>query len=473
MNRLFGFHDKEFYKLLIKLALPMTLQYFISSSLYFVDNIFVGMLGEKQAAAIYAANSIYAVMNVSCFGLVSGCMIFYSQYWGDRDVHGMRRVMGINLIGICLITFTFLSVMQATPESLLRFFSQDPEVLAYAKSFVRISSIGYVPNMLAFTFGAALRSCNKVRLPMISSAIALCVNTFLNWTLIFGHLGMPRLELAGSGIATLTASLIDLTIVLSVTYGKKLPAAAKIREMFFDRRLLKKVLGRAIPVLVIEIFWALGGIFLFPVFIGAKTDVFPNSDILAALSLYTVTDRFSFVLFLGICNAIAVIIGNKIGAGEEDKAYLYGKRMLALGPIIGIIIAGLAIAARPLVVSIYPNYSDAVKGLGMDFMLIAACAVPFIVYNFFMLVGVLRAGGDTRFCMIMDIGGMYLISIPLVILAVYVFDIPVQAAFAIYFVGELVKIFFTTPRFKSRKWIVNLVRPDKPEPPGAELQAEN
>lgn len=464
LNRLFGFHDKEFYRLLFKLALPITLQYFISSSLYFVDNIFVGLLGPKEAAAIYAANSIYAVMNVCCFGLVSGCMIFYSQYWGDKDVRGVRQVMGINLIGVFIITSTFLVIMQTTPESLLSLFSRDPEVLKYAKSFVRVSSIGYIPNMLAFTFGAVLRSCNKVRLPMISSGIALGINTFLNWLLIFGNLGMPRLELRGSGIATLISAIVDLTIILSVTYIQKLPAAAKPRDMRFNAHLLKRVMARAMPVFIIELFWSLGGIFLFPVFIGAKANnIYSNSDILAALSLYTVTDRLAFVLFMGLCTAIAVIIGNKIGASEEDKAYLYGKRMLALGPVIGIAIAGLVIAVRPLVVSIYSQYSPAVKGLGMDFMMIAALAVPFIVYNFFMLVGVLRAGGDTRFCMIMDIGGMYLVSIPLVIVMVYAFNVPVQVAFAVYYAGEIVKIFFTTPRFRSKKWIVNLVRPEKME----------
>jgi putative MATE family efflux protein len=454
LNRLFGFNDKDFYKLLIKLALPITLQYFISSSLYFVDNIFVGLLGPKEAAAIMAANSIYGVMNVSCFGLVSGCMIFYSQYWGKKDVLGLRRVMGINVIGVLILTATFLIMMQVMPVQLLSLYSKDPEVIGYARQFVSVSSFGYIPNMLAFTFGAVLRSCNKVRLPMISSGIALATNTFLNWVLIFGNLGMPKLGLRGSGIATLISALIDVTIILSVTYRMKLPAAAKPSEMRFDRTLLKKVFARAMPVFVIELFWSIGGVSLFPIFIGAM-----GTDALAAMSLYTVTDRLSFVLFLGLCNATAVIIGNKIGANEEDKAYLYGKRILALGPVIGIIIAALVIAIRPVVVSIY-NYPAAVQNLAMDFMLIAALAVPFIVYNFFMLVGVLRAGGDTRFCMIMDIGTMYLLQIPLVILAVYVFKMPVQLAFAMYFIPEVVKLFFTTPRFRSKKWIINLVRPE-------------
>lgn len=453
MKQIFGFDDKEFYRLLLKLALPITAQYFISASLYFVDNIMVGLLGPSEAAAITAANSVYSVMNISCFGLVSGCMIFYSQYWGNRDIKGIRRVMGINLIGIFIITSTFLVLMQAIPEKVLSLYSNDPVVIEQARQFVTVSSIGYIPNMMAYTYGSVLRSCNKVKLPMISSAVALSTNTFLNWVLIFGNLGMPRLGLRGSGIATLTSTIIDFTIILSVTYGKKLPSAARLTQMRFDRSLLKRVLSRSVPVFLIEFFWSVGSS-LFIIFIGSL-----GTDSLAALSLWSVTDRLSFVLFIGLCNAIAVIIGNKIGEGEEEKAYLYGKRMLRMGPILGVIICILVIALRPAIVSIY-NYPAAIQSLGMDYMFIAALAVPFTVYNFFMLVGVLRAGGDTRFCMCMDLGGMYLISVPLVALAVYVFKIPAQAAFAVYYLGEVVKVFFTTPRFHSKKWIVNVTKPE-------------
>lgn len=346
--------------------------------------------------------------------------------------------------------------MQAIPDKLLSLYSSDPEVIGYARQFVSVSSFGYIPNMMAFAFAAVLRSCNKVRIPMVSSMIALGVNTFLNWVLIFGNLGFPKLGLRGSGIATLISALIDFTIILSVTYGKKLPAAAKLAEMRFSRKLLKKVLARVMPVFCIELFWSIGGVSLFPIFIGAM-----GTDALSAMSLYTVTDRLSFMLFIGICNAIAIIIGNKIGANQEKKAYDYGKRILTLGPILGVIISAIVILLRPAIVSIY-NYPVAVQNLAMDFMMTAAFAVPFIVFNFFMLVGVIRAGGDTRFCMAVDLGGMYLVSIPLVALAVFVFKVPVQAAFAVYYAGEVVKIFFTIPRFRSKKWIVNVTKPAAP-----------
>lgn len=453
MNSIFGFKDKQFYSLLIKLALPITFQYFISSSLYFVDNIFVGLLGPKEAAAIMAANSIYGVLYITCFGLISGCTIFYSQYWGSKDIAGVRRVMGINLIGVLSITLTFVILMQTIPESLLSLFTNDPEIIGYAQQFISVSSFGFLFNMTSFTLASVLRSCNIVRLPMVSSIIALVINTFLNWALIFGNLGLPRLELMGSGIATLISSFIDLAIILTVTYIKKLPTAVKIRDMRFGKALLKKVSSRVMPVFCIEFFWSIGGVFLFPIFISTM-----GTDALTAMSLNTVTDRLSFTLFMGLCNAIAIIIGNKIGGNEEEKAYIYGKRILTLGPIIGVAISILVILLRPVLINIY-GYPESVNKLAMDFMFIAASAVPFIVYNFFMLVGVLRAGGDTRFCMIVDLLCMYLVSIPLVALLVYVFKAPAQTVFAIYYSGEVIKIIFTTLRFKSKKWIVNLVNP--------------
>lgn len=451
LARAFGFHDKEFYRLLLRLALPITAQYFISASLFFVDNIMVGLLGPSEAAAITIANSIYSVLGVSCFGLVSGCMMFYSQYWGSGDIKGLRKIMGINLTGVLILAGTFTVLMLAMPEQILSLYTKDPVVIAHAKEFITIACIGYIPNMVAYTFGAVLRSCNKVKLPMISSAIALAICTLLNWALIFGNLGLPKMGLRGSGIATLVSTVLDLCIILIATYRLKYPSAAKLSEMRFERHLLGRVMKKSLPVFAVELFWSIG-VTVNIMFIGAI-----GTDALAAMSIYNVVDRLSFVLFIGLCNAIAVIIGNKIGAGEEDKAYLYGRRMLSLGPVVGVFIGVVVILLRPVVVSIY-HYPAQVQQLAQDIMLISACTVPLIVYNFFMLVGVLRAGGDSKFCMIIDIGGMYLLSLPLVAVAVYVLKLPLQAAFAIYFAGEVAKIFFTTPRFRTKKWIVNLVK---------------
>jgi putative MATE family efflux protein len=453
------FSDKVFFKTLVSIALPLAIQYFISSSLNLVDMILIGQLGETAVAAVGLANQFVFLYFFLLFGIGSGAAIFTAQFWGNKDTRGVHKLLGICLSislvgGLC---FTIIGL--ALPRQILSIYSADPNVVEMGSQFLSIIAFSFILNAITFCYGAVLRSVEKVRLPMIASIVAICLNTFLNYTLIFGHFGFPALGVKGSAIATCCARFVELVIVIGLCYGSKTPAAAKIKEMFsFDILFFKKVVKTSLPVIVSEVTWCLGMNVYNIIYAHISTEA------IAAINISATIENFAFVLFMAVADASAIMIGNRIGAGETQRAFEYGKRSITMGIIGAVGMGVLIILSAGMILQLY-NLAPESQFFALNILHFSGMVLWLRATNMILFIGILRSGGDTKFSFFVDASCVWFIGVPLAYLGAFVVHLPVHWVYLLVVTEEFIKFFIVMKRFRSKRWVNNLTQVD-PAPVG-------
>lgn len=443
--------DKEFYKTLVKLAVPIALQNFISSSLNMVDAIMVGQLGETAIAGVGIANQIFFLMNLVQFGTYSGACIFAAQYWGKGDVHGVRTVLGQSLKIGCSISLVFTLVSVLFPRQVLGLFSEDPAVIELGAQFLVLNALSFV--IFAITFGYTLlcRSTGHVRLPLVTSVIALSVNTLLNYLLINGNLGFPAMGVRGAGVATLISRVLEAAFILIAVYAGKYPVAAGLKELFsFSGAFLKRFLKTTAPVILHEGLWSLGMTMYTVIYAHMGT------GIIAAMNIASTIEKLSLVLFFGIGNACAIMVGHKIGENKALEAQRDAGKLLVLGPAIGVVAGLILVLTYGVFLSLF-HVSGDVKHSAGQILIVMALLMPIRIFNLIMIVGITRAGGDTRFSLLMEITPLWLIAIPLAAVGGLYFKLPILPVYLLAGTEEFIKAALGLKRFFSRKWIHNVV----------------
>lgn len=450
MELSFLFEDKRFFKTMFKLAIPIALQNLILSSLNLVDSIIIGGLGDKAIASVGLANQYFFLFNLLLFGITSGSAIFTAQFWGKRDIPNIRRVLGICIIsgGIAAILFTIGGLF--FPEQFIGFFSQDADVINLGSQYLRIIVISYLATSVTFSYSFILRSTGQVKVPMFVSVIALGINTFLNYALVYGYFGFPRLEVRGSAIATVIARLVEVTLMLLIVYSKRLTVAAKLHELLdLSKDFVTKFFKVTTPVILNESMWALG-VSMYSFVYGHM-----GTDVVASTNISGTIERIAWVIFLGFGNACAVMIGNKIGERDEDAAYVYAKRFMILGPAFAMIAGVIVFLSSDFILSAY-KISPIVRYYSHRNLIVFSVFLWVKVFNYISVVGILRSGGDTKFCLFLDMGGVWLIGVPLVALGGLVFKLPVYWVYVLVYMEEVFKFLVGIPRILSKKWINHL-----------------
>lgn len=450
MELSFLFEDRKFFRELFRIAVPITIQNLALASLNLVDTIIIGGLGEVAIASVGLANQYFFLLNLLLFGIASGSSIFTAQYWGSKDIPNIKRVLGLCLLtgGAGALIFTIGGLL--FPEQILSIFSKDAQVITLGGQYLRIIVFSYVITAFSFAFSFTLRSTGQVKVPMVVSMIALSINTILNYGLIYGYFGLPKLGIQGSAIATLIARIVELLLILAIIYGRKMVIAAGFNELFslppaFMARFFKVTL----PVILNESIWALG------VTMYAVAYAHMGTQVIASTNISGTVERIVWVLFMGFGNACGVMLGNSIGAGKEKEVFKMAKRFIILGPAAAVLAGGLMILLSGFMLSAY-NVSPTVHVFAQKNLMVYSCFLWAKVFNYIAVVGILRSGGDTKFCLFLDSCGVWLVGVPMAFLGGLVWHLPIYFVYALVNMEEVFKIAFGLPRILSKKWINNL-----------------
>lgn len=450
------FRDKEYFSALLRIGAPITIQNFLMSSLNMVGVLMIGQLGETEVAAVGLANQLFFLLSLLLFGISSGAALFTAQFWGKKDVASIHKVMGIALALGLAFSSLFTITALFFPEKFLSFYSTDPQVLLLGSQYLRIIGASYFATSISYSFAGVLRSTENARLPMLVSISALLVNMVLNYALIFGRLGMPRMGVQGAAAATLAARILECGVLVLATYRLRSPVAAPFSRLIrFDASFLRRYFSVALPVVFNETFWALGITVYNAIYARIGTDS------IAAVNISATVESMAFVLFIGIANASAVIIGGRIGAGEEHKASVYARRTLALGAALAVLVGLLLFASKDLILSLY-NVSDFTLLNARNILTIMSFALWVRVANMIVVVGVLRSGGDTRFSFFLDVGSVWLVGVPLAAAGAFLLHLPVYGVVLMVMGDEVAKFSVGLWRVFSGKWINNLTRSAQP-----------
>ncbi len=446
--------ESGFYRRLWTLAAPMILQNIITTSLGFADIFMVGLLGNAEMAAATAANVPVFIIQVVIFGFQSGIAVLVSQYWGRGDTDSINRCLGVALYAVtgfstllALITFLF-------PAQVLRLITPNEELVDLAVRYIQIVGFSYIFNGISSIYAGIQRSTEYPKFGMLLFGVSMCVNTFLNFVLIFGHFGAPAMGITGAAVATLTSRVVEFVIAaVFALSSRRLPLrwSCILRP---GRAIVRSFLTYSTPVVCNEAMWSIGTSML-TVIMGHMAN---SQDMLAAYALIGNIDKLSTVVCFGLAGSAAVIVGKEIGQGHSrERVYevswtLLLVSMLVGGAVMALLLVLLPTFFRPVLFPLFqlaPGAAEAATYLAVVY----AVFMPMRAFDITNITGVLRAGGDARVASLIDIGPLWLAAIPLMALTGLVLHAPTWVVCIAMQAENLLKCPIGLVRFHSRKWI--------------------
>ncbi len=448
--------EKGFYKRVLILALPIAAQSLITIGVNMLDNIMVGQLGETELSAVSLANQFISIYHILCMGLGMGASVLVSRYWGMRDKEPEKAMVALRK-AICImvrLTVSLAAVFAALtyfiPDMIMQMFVKEGEeldVITNGITYLEYSVITFFFLGLSLTCTLVLRSVGQVKLPLFVSMGAFFVNLGANYSLIFGHFGMPKMGIAGAALGTLIARIYEAFVICGYIFFVDKKIGFRIKHLFLETRdLLGEYIRISIPVLISDGILAAGNTAVAMV-IGRLGKAF-----VAANSVTATTQMMSSVMIQGVCQAGAIVTGQTLGEGEKEKAQRQGYGFLGFGIALGLVSAAFIVAVSEPIIQSF-NLSEGTANMARQLMNAISLIVVFQATNSIMTKGVLRGGGDTKMLMLADNLFLWVLSIPLGIAAGFLLGL---SPFWIYIClksDQITKAIWCVVRLHSGKWI--------------------
>lgn len=448
------FEDKEFYKKLFIIAIPVIIQQLLLTTFGIVDTFMVRKI-YRGIAGVGLANQLSTIAGTIIFGLNVGVGLFIAQFFGERDEENMKKsfALMITLCFIIALAFTFIGVFFS--NQILSIFTDDPEVLLPAKQYLVIVAYSYIPNLLSFCFSIAYRNIQKTFVPLMVSIVSSLVNLVFNYFLIFGIWVFPELGIQGAAIATVLASFVALIshyLYAKLTKQIFFPKLIHFKESL-NYQFYSKILNKTYPLIINETFFSIGSALYVVIFNGLGSDAYEG---------YRIADSvvsIMFVVGMALGTAVSSMIGEKLGSKKIEEAKVYGKRFIFIGIIFAILLGGLTtVLAKPLVSLFRSDENITSANIAVRLMYVFGLRVALRVF-IVILFSVFRAGGLSRFVMILDAGVMWLIGLPIAFIGYRYLKIhDIAILFLIIQVEPLVRIIIGFREYFKYRWARNVIQ---------------
>jgi len=442
---------KIYYRKLKEIAIPISIQNLMASSLSFIDTLMIGQLGVNQIAGVGLGNQIYFLISLLFFGISSGAAIFISQYWGSNNEDGIQKAIGLSLL-VSLIAssvFAFLSIF--TPRFLIRLFTDNLPVIQIGSKYLKIVGISYLFTAVSMITATTMRSTGNTKTPLYISLISLSFNAIFNYLLIFGIWIFPKWGVAGAAVSTAVSRLLEMILLLVIAHKKNSPA-----KIIFNKAILglKKqftviFFKTSLPVILNECLWSLGMTVYKVVY------AHMGIDVLASINISESIQNLFFVFLMGIGNAVAIIIGITIGKKKYEQAQTYAIWSLQTAIIAGIFFGGLMAIFSPIIPRIF-NVPENINRMTTLSLLFVSLVTPIKAANMTIIVGILRSGGDTKFSLFTEMSGVWLVGVPIAFISGLVLHLPIYYVLLLIGFEELFKFLVGLPRILKRKWMNDL-----------------
>ena len=443
---------KEFLKIVFGLAFPIALQNLINTAVTTADVVMLGKVGETALSSGSLAGQVQFVMSLMVFGMTSGASVLTAQYWGKKDLKTIEKVFSMTLCFVLTAGVLFFLASELFPEQIMHIFSSEQEVIKGGASYLRIVAFSYPLSAFCTGYLYLMRSIERAKIGTAVFACSLVANVIMNAVFIFGLLGAPAMGVRGAALATFLSRCLEFVIV--VFYMWKINRQVRIRRGYFfhwDRLLLKDFLVLSIPVVLNETLWGAG--------MSANAAILGQlgSPAAAANSVVRVIRELVMVMSIGLSAATSILVGKAIGEKKLDMAKTYARRMV----LLSIVMTSCASAAM---FSLRHVITDALT-LGptaKEYLLFMLAVLA--VYNLCqsvtcpVIVGVLRAGGDTRFGLILEGSALWVGSILMGWIGAFILHLPVRTVFALLMLDEFIKLPFAAWRYRAKVWLKDVTR---------------
>lgn len=443
---------KEFFQGILIIGIPVIIQNLINSLVNMTAVFMVGSLGEVAITSTSLGNSWFFVYILLCGGITAAGSIFISQHWGNKEIDKVHQYMGVMIIGVAILAAIMGTSSILFSDRIIRIYSNDPAVIKIGASYIRIIGYSYFFTALTNVFVATLRSTQIAFVPMIGTILSLLCNLLLNYCLIFGNMGMPQLGVNGAAIATVIARTIEFLFIVGYTYSKKLAIAVNPKRFFhIEYQTVKQYFRYGSFIILGEAIYGIGNS------IYNIAYKYTGTESQAALQIVNSIKSMALVLSIGVGNSASVIIGNLLGQNQLEKAKRFCKKYLIFTPIVAAAVAVILVLFAPMILHMF-QISQSSQSYAQKMLYILAFELPFRAINFTIIVGILRAGGDSTYCFKANFCGTWLFGLPMAFLGAVVLKAPVYIVFLMVTADEIGKFFICFPRTIKYKWMRNLTQ---------------
>lgn len=460
METLEKISTKELYKSLFLLAIPIVIQNTITNSVTMIDTVMIARLGTDTVVAVSIAGKLQFIFILVIFGFYAGSGVFISQYNGSGQYDEIRKSMTFTLLlGLTMgIIFTFIALF--LPRFYMSIFAKKAEIIEIGVGYLRYFSIGFIPLCISFAFVIGMRSTKDAKVPMITSSIAMFVNVGMNYCLIFGNFGFPEMKAEGAALATSISRLVELSLVLYFVYFRgreKLRVSTKYLQKI-KWSFVKEYFKVSYPIIISDGLWGIGAMGYFYAYSKLSNDMF------AATQMAQTVNDLTLPACFGIASATGTLLGNKLGENKIREAIIYSRKIMKAAIATGIWISALLFIAIQFFPRIFKTTPEVTHYMTIV-LAVRAITNAFMPLDWTSVLGVLRSGGDTVYGMFVDLGPMFLITIPTTIglvtywnaKGVVLGDIHLTIVISTMFAEEILKLSLGLPRVFTNKWAKNLI----------------
>lgn len=441
-----------FLKQTIALSIPIIIQMLLINGVTFADTLMIGQLGETSIAAVGVASQMFFLVTMFLYGITSAGGIFFSQFWGAKDKHGVQKVLGIIIVFSVIICGIAALLSTLFPHIVMKIFTKDVSVIESGSTYLRIVGFSYILSAISFSYAMGLRSTGDAKTPLMISLISLSIDVIGNYLLIFGIGSFPELGIAGAAISTSVSRIVEVLLYwIITTFRKDCPIKFSFKySLNFNRAFIKRFFKIALPVVFNDILWSVGMVCYKIAYSKIGTDA------LAAVQVIESINNLFFVSISGLGSAVAIIVGTKIGENKEEEAHLFTIFSLFFAIILGLLVGILIFIISPIFVQQF-NINADVSEMAINSLKVLAILQPLKALTMVEVVGILRGAGDATYSMLLEMGSIWLIGVPVAFISVLIFEMPLPLIYLMVGSEEITKLFIGLKRIKSKKYIHNLV----------------
>ena len=443
--------DRSFYRSLVTLAVPISLQNLVTFAVSFADNVMIGSLGDDAISGVYIGGQLQSVLQMFVGGIEGAILILAAQYWGKKDTQSIRKVVSIGIKFALAVGLLSSLVAVLFPQWVIRAFTTEPGVIQEGAAYVQIVGFTYLFFSVSQVMIAAMRSVETARIGLYISCMALVINVCLNYVFIFGHFGFPAMGVRGAALATLVSRILEMCVGVGYVLfvDKKLRFGLK-DLLHTDRQLLRDFIRYGLPVIGGQVVWAINSL--------ANTKIlgYYSAGVIAAASITGMLHNLVYVWMNGMSSAVGIITGKTVGAGQYEKMKEYSKTVQMIFLFVGLISGAAVFLARDGFISLY-NASPEAQAYSRQFINVISVTIIGTCYQAACLFGLVKSGGDISFVFKNDTIFVFLVVIPSSLLAMWL-GAPPWVVFACLKCDQLLKCFVAIVKINRYNWMKNLTR---------------
>ena len=434
-------------KEIVRLALPIALQQFMTALVGACDAIMLGKLSQDAMSAVSLATQVTFVFNLFMFAFMAGENMFVAQYYGKGDYTGISQVFSL-VTKICgCIAVVFLAGTLFFPVQLMRILTNEETLIVLGSEYLRVIGISYVFSGIAQIFLAIMKNCGAVNMSTLINGVMVILNIVLNAVFIFGLSGFPKMGIKGAALATVLATVVQF--LWSVGYVLCRIRAVKFSLRSCEKKLFGRFWQKAVPLLINNLAWGIG-FSMYSVIMGHL-----GTDAVAANGIANISKNLVVCFCLGLGNAGSIIVGNRLGADRLQEAKEVGETLTKTAIIAGIVSGLVLIALSPFITKMV-DLTPTARGYLQKMLLISSYYIAGKSVNCMTIGGIFAAGGDSKFGMLCDSVTLWCIIVPLGCICAFILKLPVMVVYFVLNLDEIIKLPVVYKHYKKYKWIKNL-----------------